>query len=415
MSYTSPTAMEPLAPKLTDQLKDKATDVIRGSAVLSGTLHSQTLESIVDMMRLTNSYYSNRIEGNDTHPIEVQKALWATEERKTDENALREQSVIHVHIQKDMQQHLSDKPLAYVTSFDFLSWLHRSFYEKMPDELCWVNNETTGEREQVIPGEARNRAVQVGRHIPPDSNHLEGFLNRFHSFYDIDKTHGIDGVIQSGAAHHRLAWIHPFLDGNGRVARLFTDAYLSSCGVKGYGLWNVSRGLARDVDQYRSLLASADSQRQGDLDGRGNLSLSGLTRFSEYFLDICLDQISFMTNSLSIETFSERIEGYVNMRSEGMLESLINSSENKLKKESFYLLREALFRGEFPRGEAKRITGLAERTARDILRDLVNEGLLVSDSEKKPVRLGFPVGAAHYWFPNLFPELPKEASWQPTL
>ena len=414
MSYTSPTAMEPLSP-LTDQLKDKATDVIRGSAALSGALQPQTLESIVDMMRLTNSYYSNRIEGNDTHPIEVQKALWATEERKTDEYALREQSVIHVHIQKDMQQHISGKPPSYVTSFDFLSWLHRSFYEKLPDELCWINNETTGEREQVIPGEARKRAVQVGRHIAPDSDHLEGFLNRFHSFYDIEKTHGIDGVIQSGATHHRLAWIHPFLDGNGRVARLFTDAYLSSCGVQGYGLWNVSRGLARDVDQYRSLLAAADNQRQGNLDGRGNLSLSSLTRFSEYFLDICLDQISFMTDALSIKTFSDRLEGYVNMRAEGMLTSLVSTSENKLKKESFYLLREALVRGEFPRGEAKRITGLAERTARDILRNLVNEGLLVSDSEKTPVRLGFPVGAAHYWFPNLFPELPKAASWQPTL
>lgn len=415
MTFRSPTTMEPLAPKMTDQLKDKATDVIRGSAALSGTLQSQTLESIVDMMRLTNSYYSNRIEGNDTHPIEVQKALWATEERKTDENALREQSVIHVHIQKDMQQHLSDKPRSYVTSFDFLSWLHRSFYEKLPDELCWVNNEATGEREQVIPGETRRRAVQVARHIPPDSDCLDAFLNRFHSFYDIENTHGIDGVIQSGTAHHRLAWIHPFLDGNGRVARLFTDAYLTSCGVQGYGLWNVSRGLARDVDQYRSLLASADSQRQGDLDGRGNLSLSRLTRFSEYFLDICLDQIDFMTKALSFETFSERLEGYVNLRSEGMLESISTATDNKLKKESFFLLREALVRGEFPRGDAKRITGLSERTARDILRSLVNEGLLVSDTEKSPVKLGFPVSAAHYWFPNLFPELPKEASWQPSL
>ncbi|MDH5517791.1 MAG: Fic family protein, partial [Gammaproteobacteria bacterium] len=375
MSFRSPTAMEPLAPNITDQLKDKATDVIRRSASLSGALQPQTLDSIIDMMRLTNSYYSNRIEGNDTHPVEVQKALWATEARKSDENALREQSVIHVHIQKDIQQHLFGKPPDYVTSFDFISWLHRSFYENLPDELCWIKNETTGKTEQVIPGEMRTRLVEVGRHVAPDSDCLAAFFDRFHTFYDIEKLHGIDGVILSGAAHHRLAWLHPFLDGNGRVARLFTDAYLTSSGVQGYGLWNVSRGLARDVEQYRSLLAAADSQRQGDLNGRGNLSLSHLTRFSEYFLDICLDQIDFMAKALSIETFSQRIEGYINLRAAGMLPSLTDTADTKLKKESFLLLREALLRREFPRGDAMRITGLSERTARDILRNLVTEGL----------------------------------------
>lgn len=411
MTYKNPSAMEPLAPTISDSLKDKATEVVRSSAALSGALSRQTLSSIVEMMRLTNSYYSNRIEGNDTHPIEVQKALWETENRKSDEDALRQQSVIHVHIQKKMQQHLEDKPLSYVTSFEFLSWLHRSFYEQLPDELCWVSNDKTGEKEQIIPGEQRQRAVQVGRHIPPDANHLSRFLDRFHAFYDLTKQHGIDGVIYSGPAHHRLAWIHPFLDGNGRVARLFTDAYLIKSNVKGYGLWNVSRGLARDIDQYRGLLAIADSQRLGDLDGRGNLSLKHLSRFAEYFLDICLDQINFMTHSLAIETFSERIEGYIKQRADGLLPSLTDATSSKLKSESFYLLREALFRGEFSRGEAKRITGLAERTARDVLSALVKDGLLISDTEKSPVRLGFPVGAAHYWFPNLFPELPRDANW----
>ena len=415
MSFMNPSAMEPLAPQITDSLKDKATEVIRSSATLSGALQPQTLESIVGMMRLTNSYYSNRIEGNNTHPIEVQKALWASENRKSDDNALRKQSVIHVHIQKDMQQHLLTKPRSYISSFEFLSWLHGSFYAQLPDELCWVNNDETGEKERVIPGEIRNRAVRVGKHVPPKADSLMAFLDRFHSFYDIENKHGIDGVILAGPTHHRLAWIHPFLDGNGRVARLFTDAYLDACGVKGYGLWNVSRGLARDVDQYRELLAVADTQRQGDLDGRGNLSLSALTHFSEYFLDICIDQIDFMTGCLTITTFSNRLKGYVKLRSEGMLSGLLPDLNTKLKEESFFLLREALMRGEFPRGDATRITGLPERTARDTLSHLVKEGLLVSDTKKSPVRLGFPIGAAHYWFPDLFPELPKGASWQPVI
>ena len=413
MTFADASTMEPLAPHLTGDIQDKATDVIRGSAALSGSLSPRTLTSIVEMMRLTNSYYSNRIEGNNTHPIEIQKALWSLENRKTDTNALRKQSAIHVRIQEEMQQHLAGKPAAYITSFEFLSWLHRAFYERLPDELCWVTNDDTGAKEKIIPGEMRQRWVKVGLHIPPEANHLNAFLKWFNEFYDLDKKHGINGLMLAGAAHHRLVWIHPFLDGNGRVARLFTDAYLVASGVKGYGLWNVSRGLARDVEQYRSLLAAADSPRLGDLDGRGNLSLKNLTHFSEYFLDVCIDQISFMAKSLSFETLSDRINGYINLRAAGTLPALTTDVDSKLKPESFLLLRDALMRGEFPRGEAKRITGLAERTARDVLGLLVKEGLLVSDTEKTPVRLGFPVGAAHYWFPDLFPELPKDASWQP--
>ena len=142
----------------------------------------------------------------------------------------------------------------------------------MPAELCWVSNDETGAKEKIIPGELRQRLVKVGVHIPLAAKHLPAFLQRFNAFYDLDKKHGIEGLMLAGAAHHRLAWIHPFIDGNGRVARLFTDAYLVASGVNGYGLWNVSRGLARDVGQYRSLLAAADSPRLGDVDGRGNLA-----------------------------------------------------------------------------------------------------------------------------------------------
>lgn len=122
-----------------------------------------------------------------------------------------------------------------------------------------------------------------------------------------------------------------------------------------------------------------------------------------------------MARSLAISTFSDRLKGYVKLRSEGMLPGLLPESKSKLKGESFLLLREALMRGEFPRGDATRITGRPERTAREALSQLVNEGLLISDTKKSPVRLGFPIGAAHYWFPDLFPELPKEASWQPVI
>ena len=92
-------------------------------------------------------------------------------------------------------------------------------------------------------------------------------------------------IIAAAAAHHRLAWIHPFLDGNGRVIRLISYATLLDTLDTG-GIWSIARGLARNVDAYAHL-ANCDLPRRNDLDGRGNLSEEALAEFTRFFLDIC--------------------------------------------------------------------------------------------------------------------------------
>ncbi|MBL1278031.1 MAG: Fic family protein [Ectothiorhodospiraceae bacterium] len=243
----------------------------------------------------------------------------------------------------------------------------------------------------------------MGRHLAPKYQAIRRFLQCFSQFYDPGRFHGDSQLIAAAAAHHRLAWIHPFLDGNGRATRLFTDAYLTRIGVIGYGLWNVSRGFARSKNEYMKFLALADSHRKGDLDGRGNLSNEGLTVFCHYFLATCVDQIAFMQELLRLDDMRERLKGYVALRNAKVIPGPF--SENKaLSKEASYLLQEAFTRGEFARGEAKRISGLSERSARTILKQLTDEDLLVSDTPKGAVRLGIPVAVASYWFPMLYPE-----------
>ena len=68
------------------------------------------------------------------------------------------------------------------------------------------------------------------------------------------------------------------------------------------------------------------------------------------------------------------------------------------------MLLTAFLRGQIPRGEAARLTGFAERAGREVVRSLLNEGLLKADSVKGPVRLGLPIHAVAYIFPGLFPE-----------
>jgi Fic family protein len=131
--------------------------------------------------------------------------------------------------------------------------------------------------------------------------------------------------------------------------------------------------------------------RQGDRDGRGNLSQRALSEFVLWFLKVALDQVQFMSSLFELDTLLRRLRIYVE-RSE------------KLKPEGARLLEEALIRGEFERGEISRITGLPERTARRALNDVIATGLLASETPKGAVSLRFPVDALEILFPRLFPE-----------
>jgi hypothetical protein len=76
----------------------------------------------------------------------------------------------------------------------------------------------------------------------------------------------------------------------------------------------------------------------------------------------------------------------------------------ELRPEAFPLLEQVLQRGEMPRGDAARVTGLKERSARDLLGALIVDGILGSDTPKGAVSLRFPLHAVELLFPNLFPE-----------
>ena len=201
-------------------------------------------------------------------------------------------------------------------------------------------------------------------------------------------------VISMAAAHHRFNYIHPFPDGNGRVSRLMSHAMAHAAGIGAHGLWSISRGLARGLEsrgEYKRMMDYADTPRQGDLDGRGNLSLSALNAFVLWFLKVALDQVQFMTGLFEIDTLARRLRIYV-------------ERHEKLKPEAARLLEEALIRSEFERGDISRITGLPERTARRVLNEVIATGLLASETPKSAVSLRFPVDALEILFPRLFPE-----------
>jgi hypothetical protein len=165
----------------------------------------------------------------------------------------------------------------------------------------------------------------------------------------------------------------------------------------GSPLWSVARGLARHVDEYKSLLAAADEPRQNDLDGRGTLSEKALIDFCRFFLRVSIDQVDYMAGLLEPSELLNRIGVYVSEE----------VAAKRMAKGSFDLIREAVLSGEYERGRAPAITGYGERQSRTILSSLVEKGLLKSDGPKLPVRLGFPIDIVERWFPALYPSTRK--------
>jgi Fic family protein len=384
-------SMEPLVPEEgVRALEDEVVPLIAEANLLAGRIHPILRDSIGALVRSMNCYYSNLIEGHDTHPRDIDRALANDFSAEPKKRELQKEAVAHIYVQELIDT--GQDPDAWPASAAYASWLHEEFCSRLPPEMLWVTNGQTGEKLPIIPGEWRKCDVEVGRHLPPAHGDLPRFMARFDRAYQAPSLSKLRQIQTVGAVHHRFLWIHPFLDGNGRVARLMSHALLKRLGI-GTSLWSLARGLARNEARYKALLAQADGPREGDRDGRGNLTQRGLIEFCKFFLDQSVDQIRFMSGLLEPATLLTRIEIHV--------EEEIRAK--RLLRGSFAVLREAVIAGEIERSKIPVLTGYEERGARNVTAALVDRGMLTASSHRAPLRLAFPAEVAERWFPNLYP------------
>jgi Fic family protein len=381
---------EPLMPPEGEtKLEDLAVALVARANQLAGQLHPLVRGTIGDLVRSMNCYYSNLIEGHNTHPRDIDRALNDEYSKDPKRRDLQIEARAHIEVQRIIDS--GGDPDTATTSEHYLRWVHYEFCSRLPPELL-IAQSPGGRTVTVVPGELRGGDVIVGRHVPPAAENLPRLLRRFEQAYDPNSLSATRRLIAVAAAHHRLAWMHPFYDANGRVARLVSHATLQRHGV-GSSLWSISRGLAKTVERYKSALMLADEPRHGDFDGRGALSQQRLNEFCEYFLETCIDQVNFMESLLQPSELLRRLKLYVDDE----------ISANRLPKGSLQLLREALLAGELERGRAAELTNYQERRGREILAHLIKVGLLTSQGPRVPVRLGFPLDVVERLFPLLFP------------
>ena len=370
------------------ELTDLALELAQKSAGFRRSLPESLLSSLADLVRAMNCYYSNLIEGHYTHPVDIERALkndYSADAKKRD---LQLEARAHIAVQKWIDGGgMSGRTVAS----DAIREIHRRFCELLPEDLLWMEDPSTKKRVRVVPGELRDRDVQVGVHFPISPGALPRFLNRFGEVYScLGKT---DSILGAAGAHHRLLWMHPFLDGNGRVARLMSHAMLLET-LDTAGIWSIARGLARRVDAYKGHLAACDNPRRNDLDGRGHLSDEALTEFTEFFLKTCIDQVQFMESLMQPDRLRVRI----------LIWAEEETRLDLLPPQSGTILEALLYRGELPRSDVAGVVGLGDRQARRIVAALMQRGVLASESPRAPLRLIFPAALASRWMPGLFPE-----------
>src|ERR1039458_6976155 len=222
-----------------DQLTDLAFELAQKSSGFRRSLPVNLSVSLADLVRAMNCYYSNLIEGHDTHPVDIERALkndYSNDKQKRD---LQLEAKAHIAVQAWID---GGGLLGRAVTSDGIREIHARFCGELPDDLLWVKDSDTGERVRVMAGELRKRDIAVGRHLAISPGAVPRFLRRFEDAYSAaGKTQLIVGA---AAAHHRLVWIHPFMHGNGRVARLMSHAMLletldtgeigrASCGGRG--------------------------------------------------------------------------------------------------------------------------------------------------------------------------------------
>jgi Fic family protein len=380
------------------ELKDMAQAVIVASATLEGRIASPTAVALGDRLRFLNSYHSNLIEGHKTSIRDIEAALQQDYASDAQKRYAQQLSAAHVQTERALMAEVLASPPENPCAFAFVSRIHRMFYEQLPPAHQYTHSRGGFTRHSVMPGQMRDADVSLDggttSHGPP-AHRLPQRLAAFSECYHPGNFHGDERMIAAAASHHRLLWLHPFRDGNGRVARLFSGLYMAAIGINRANLWSLSRGFSRNKQWYMINLQSADAPTAD----RTRFDPAFFADYCLYFLETCLDQATFMDKILGLHRIDARIEGYIKDRRQAL------GALPPLDQRAAKLLKALFLQGEIPRGEARMVMGMegqSERHARRIVSQLVREGLVRSTSHRAPLTIAFPTRVLRYYFPDIF-------------
>ncbi len=394
--FMSASSFQPLLPEERAQaplLAQAAALIAEGHRLESAA--GQLGAALRPLLRSMNSYYTNKIEGQHTRPADIERALQQQFDADKKQAQRQRLALAHIQAEEELEGALPRTRTALYAP-EFVQIIHANLYRRLPS-----TEQVSDDGEKVMPGGFRSSGrVTAGQHMAPDAEEIPELIEAWQERYSALPGHE-QAVVAAVCSHHRLLWIHPFPDGNGRAARLHTHLVLTALGQT-RGLWSPLRGMARQQEAYYARLNNADLPKRNDLDGRGPLSQEELVAFASWLLEVCLDQASFMRTQLSLDTFKGRLHEL--LLSLAARPWSIGSESSVVKVEALEALHYTAIAGPIGRARFMTMTGLAPRVARRTLSSLLHFGVLKAATSRAPVAFAVPLKSLRFLLPRLWPE-----------
>jgi hypothetical protein len=208
-----------------EAIHDAVAELSAAAATLGQALHPRTAANLAALVRLMNAYYSNLIEGHNTRPRDIERALAGEFDGDPGRRNLQLEAAAHVRVQAQVDALAAENRLPEPASPEFLRWLHGEFYRDTPEELRRMSG--AGRNLLMEPGVWRSRPeheVEVGRHVPPSSARVPEFMDYFADRYAFARLGKAGRILAMASAHHRFNYIHPERTGeHGRASRRGRD------------------------------------------------------------------------------------------------------------------------------------------------------------------------------------------------
>jgi Fic family protein len=385
------------------EIFDLIGDLREAAARLATSVGPNSRKALSPLLRAMNSYYTNKIEGQHTYPADLEAAIEKNFSKEQDTFRRQQLAIAHMRLEKELEPVAVQSAWSPQFGQEWICRIHRELYVQLPEASRAILDAAGQERGKLQPGALREIEVTVGSHRAPPPDMLPDLLRHFEFRYGVEGYSASKKVVAAGASLHRLSWIHPFPDGNGRVSRLQNHLLMTHLRLAD-GLWSPMRGLARRQQEYYEALGAADKPRRNDTDGRGNLSSSGLTTFLKFWIDVCLDQVKFMSGQLAFDTLEHRFGSLALQIVHDFGRNMVHH-RSSLQPE---LLGRTLYRlfhvGRLERGEFKAMLGLSDRTASRVISQLLDLRLVKSTSRVGSLEPALPFFSLRFLFPGLWPE-----------
>jgi len=118
-------------------LNDLALDLAEKSAAFRASLPATVALVLAELVRAVNCYYSNLIEGHDTHPIDIERALQGDYSADPKKRDLQLEAKAHITVQRWIDEGGLQEP---ATSPASIAQIHRRFCELLPEDLLYVED-----------------------------------------------------------------------------------------------------------------------------------------------------------------------------------------------------------------------------------------------------------------------------------